>query len=117
MLFRVMTQWVKIKQEGKNLSEYFERAGYKKIAIYGMGYIGETLLSELRRTETEVLYGIDQNADTLYANINIVSLEEELPEVDVVIITLVDSFEAISEKIHRKIDCPVISIVDLVYDI
>ena len=28
-LFMMMNQWVKVKQEGKNLSEYFEKQGYK----------------------------------------------------------------------------------------
>lgn len=117
MSFRVMNQWVKIKQKGKNLSEYFELAGYEKIAIYGMGYIGETLLSELRDTKTEVLYGIDQNADTIYANVDVLTLKDDLQKVDVVVVTVVNSFEAISKNIIKKINCPVISIIDVVYDI
>lgn len=115
--FRIMNQWVKVKQKGKNLSEYFALAGYQKIAIYGMGYIGETLLNELSGTKIDVLYGIDQNADTIYANIDILSLKDELQRVDAVVVTAVNSFEAISENIKKKLDCPVISIVDIVYDI
>ena len=41
-LFLMMNQWVKIKQENKDLSSYFEKKGFKKIAIYGMSYVGET---------------------------------------------------------------------------
>ncbi len=117
MSFRVMNQWVKVKQQGKNLSEYFELAGYEKIAIYGMGYIGETLLSELSGTKTEVLYGIDQNADTIYANVDILSLKDELQRVDAVVVTVTSSFEVISENINKKLNCPVVSIIDVVYDI
>ena len=32
-MLHLMNQWVKVKQEGKNLSLYFEKNGYKK-----MGY-------------------------------------------------------------------------------
>lgn len=39
-LFFMMNQWVKVKQEGKNLSTYFSEKGYKTIAIYGMSYAG-----------------------------------------------------------------------------
>lgn len=117
MSFRVMNQWVKIKQKGKNLSEYFELAGYEKIAIYGMGYIGETLLSELSGTKTEVLYGIDQNADTTYANVDVLSLKNELQRVDAVVVTVPNSFEVILENINKKLNCPVVSIIDVVYDI
>ena len=42
-LFLMMNQWVKIRQEGKNLVQNLEQKGYKKIAIYGMSYAGETL--------------------------------------------------------------------------
>ena len=30
-LFLLMNQWVKVKQEGKNLAEYFEREGYHEL--------------------------------------------------------------------------------------
>ena len=54
-LFLMMNQWVKVKQEGKNLASYFEKNGYKKIAIYGMSYAGETLLEELKDSEINVV--------------------------------------------------------------
>ncbi len=60
-LFLMMNQWVRVKQEGKNLSSYFEENGYHKIAVYGMSYAGETLVNELEGTNIEVAYGIDQN--------------------------------------------------------
>lgn len=55
-----MNQWVKIKQEGKNLSEYFEESWYKRIAIYGMNYAGETLVDELKDIGITIAYGIDK---------------------------------------------------------
>ncbi len=32
-LFKMMNQWVKVKQEGKNIASFFEKNGYNKIAI------------------------------------------------------------------------------------
>ena len=83
-LFQMMNQWVRIKQEGKNLYEYFEKNGYRKIAIYGMSFAGETLVYELENTKTEVLYGIDKNAKSLYLDIDIVEPEDDLREVDAI---------------------------------
>ena len=65
-LFKMMNQWVRIKQEGKNLAEYFKENGYEKIAVYGMSYAGETLVYELNDSGITVEYGIDQNAKSLY---------------------------------------------------
>ncbi len=109
-LFLMMNEWVKVKQKGKNLSVYFERKGYKRIAIYGMSYAGETLLEELKGTGVEVVYAIDQKADSLYADVDIVSMEETLEEVDAVVVTAVTFFD-------EKVNCPVISLEDILYEV
>ena len=54
-----------------------------------MSYAGETLAEELADTEVEIRYGIDQKCEFIYANFNIVSVEDELEEVDAVIVTAV----------------------------
>ena len=60
--YRVLVQWLIHKQEGKNLSEYFERNEYKTIAIYGMKELGERLYNELKDTNIKVAYAIDKEA-------------------------------------------------------
>lgn len=116
-LFKMMTQWVRVKQEGKNLSSYFEKNGYKIIAIYGMSYAGETLVDELRETNTKVLYGIDQHADRLYAEVDIVTMEDELKEVDVIVVTAITFFDEVEEKLSELVDCPIISLEDVLYEV
>lgn len=116
-LFLMMNQWVKVKQEGKNLSEYFEKNGYKKIAIYGMSYAGETLLEELDNTDIEVAYAIDKKAEGIYADIDVFSVEEELNEVDAVVVTAIAFFDEIEEKLSQKMDCPIISLEDILYEV
>ena len=113
----MMNQWVKVKQEGKNLSEYFEKQGYKKIAIYGMSYAGETLVNELENTSVQILYGIDKNADSIYANIDVFSIEDSLEEVDAVIVTAITFFDEIEEELSTKFSCPIISLENVLYEI
>lgn len=116
-LFQMMNQWVKVKQEGKNLSQYFEKNNYKNIAIYGMSYAGETLVEELRSTVTIVKYGIDKNADKIYSDIDIISMEEDLQDVDAIVVTAITFFDEIEEKLEEKIDCPIISLEDILYEV
>lgn len=116
-LFLMMNQWVKIKQENKKLEEYFEENGFNVIAIYGMSYVGETLLNELRNTKVNVVYGIDKNKNTIYTDVNIVSLDEELEEVDAIIVTAITYFDEIKEKLLNKVKCPIISLEDILYEI
>ena len=116
-LFLMMNQWVKVKQDGKNLSSYFEKNGYKKIAIYGMSYAGETLLDELRGTRTEVAYAIDRNADAIYTEVDVVSIEDDCQEVDAAVVTATAFFDEIEEALSAKLDCPILSLEDILYEV
>lgn len=116
-LFLMMNQWVKVKQEGKNLSEYFEKNGYKKIAIYGMSYAGETLIDELKDSNITVAYAIDKNADSIYADVDVISIENNLKSVDAIVVTAITFFDEIEEKLSAKIDCPIISLEDILYEV
>lgn len=116
-LFLMMNQWVKVKQEGKNLASYFEKNGYKKIAIYGMSYAGETLIDELKNSDISVAYGIDQKANSIYSDVNVVSLDDDLEMVDAVVVTAITFLYEIEKKLSIKIDCPIISLEDILYEI
>lgn len=116
-LFIMMNQWVRVKQDGKNLESFFEKNGYKKIAIYGMSYAGETLLNELKDSGITVAYGIDKNANAIYTDVNIVSMEDDLEEVDAIVVTAITFFDEIEEKLSEKVNCPIISLEDILYEI
>lgn len=116
-LFLMMNQWVKVKQEGKNLSAYFEKNGYKKIAIYGMSYAGETLVDELKETEVQIAYAIDKNANSIYSDINIITMDDNLEDVDAIVVTAITFFDEIEEQLQSKVSCPIISLEDILYEI
>lgn len=116
-LFKMMNQWVKVKQQGKNLASYFEENDYKKIAIYGMSYAGETLLEELKDSGIEVAYGIDANARSIFANTEVVTMDDYLEEVDAVVVTAITFFDEIEEDLSGKMDCPIISLEDVLNEI
>lgn len=115
-LFLMMNQWVKVKQEGKNLSAYFDKNGYKEIAVYGMSYAGETLIDELKDTDVSIAYAIDRNADSLYADVDVVTMKDELAKVDAIVVTAITFFDEIEEQLLEKVDCPIISLEDILYE-
>lgn len=116
-LYLMMNQWVKIKQEGKSILSYFKDNGYKKIAIYGMNYAGNTLLRELKTSEILAVYGIDKKANEIYADIDVFSPDEPLEEVDCIIVTAISFFEEIKKELESRVNCPVISLQDILYEI
>ena len=82
-----------------------------------MSYVGETLIEELKGSNVEVAYGIDQNADSIYADVDIVTMEENLDEVDVIVVTAITFFDEIEEKLSGKVNCPIISLEDILYEV
>lgn len=116
-LFLMMNEWVKIKQNGKSLPDYFKRNNYNRIAIYGMSYAGETLLNELSGSEIEVVYGIDKNAEMIDKDLKIITVENPLEEVDAIVVTAITFFDEIEEELSKKIECPIISLEDILYEI
>lgn len=116
-LFLMMNRWVEVKQDGKDLADYFRRKGYKNIAIYGMSYAGERLLHELKGSDIQVKCGIDQKADEIYSEVDMITLDEEIPQVDVIIVTSIYFFDEIKEKLEALTDAPLISLEDVLYEV
>lgn len=114
-MFLLINEWLKIKQKGKNLTEYFEKKGYKTIAIYGMSYIGERLFEELKNSSIIIKYGIDKTKNGIYFDLDIVTVEDELATVDAIIVTAFHYFDEIEKQLSRKVQCPIISIEDILY--
>lgn len=116
-LFLMMNQWVKVRQEGKCLSEFFERNHYQEIAVYGMSYAGETLIDELKGSQVRVKYGIDKKAGRINNGLDMVTVEDDLQEVDAVVVTAVTFFDEIAEKLREKMHCPILSLEDILYEV
>lgn len=116
-LFQLMNRWVEVKQEGKNLSNYFEENGYKKIAIYGMSYVGRTLVEELKNSDVNIAYGIDKRADSFDSEVDIITLDDELDEVDAIVVTAITFFDEIADVLESKVDCPIINLEDVLYEV
>lgn len=115
--YNMLNQWLALKQEGKSLAEYFVTNGYKEIAIYGMGEMGNRLYDELKDTEIQVKYAIDKNAASTYSELDVKEIDDELTEVDVVVVTATFAFDEIKEKFSGKVDMPIVSLEDVVYSV
>lgn len=116
-LYMAFDQWIRIRQEGKTLVDYFAKNGYRTVAVYGMKELGERLCDELKGSDIVVSYAIDKNADSIYASVDVVTPDEELEPVDVIVVTAITYFNEIEEILCKKIECPIISLEDILYGI
>lgn len=116
--YNILNQWLVLKQEGKSLEQFFIDNKYKTVAIYGMGELGNRLYDELKDSNNiQVKYAIDRNAASTYAEIEILELEAGLPEVDVIVVTAVFAFDEIEEELKKKVECQIVSLNDVVWEV
>ena len=114
---KLTMKWLNMKIKHQSLVSCLTKRNYNTIAVYGMGNIGELFISELKESEVKIAYCIDRNAENIFCDHSIVTPDSELQDVDAVIVTAVSWFDEIEQDLTQKLDCPVISIEDLFYDL
>ncbi len=113
--------WLSLRQRGQSLEEYLLNKGIHRIAIYGMNSLGVRLWHEFYDSTIKVKYTIDSNKGLCFPGIDICySLEdaaERKDEVDLVIITVLASFDKIKEEMRQQGFEKVIGLDEILYDL
>lgn len=116
MYTRVLEQWIALKQIDVSFSSWFEENDFKRIAVYGMGKIGQLFVDELMDSGIEVYYGIDKNC-IKSSKVRVKGIEEEWDDVDIVVVTAMAEFESIKCLLRKKVNCPIVSLEDIIYEL
>lgn len=96
-----LSRWIKLKEHNICFNDYLSQFGYRKIAIYGCGILGEYIYEELK-ISIEIKYFIDRKAAHIQKAIPVYSLMDHLPDVDCIILTLMGETEDVEEKLKDK---------------
>lgn len=115
--YHMYDRWLSIRQQGKSLVEWFEKNHYKTVAIYGIKELGERLYDELKDSGIEVKYIIDKKADELFADVDIITPDQELEPVDAIVVTATFYFDEIDETLSEKVEYPIVSLEDIIYEV
>ena len=118
-LFTMMCHWFKMRQKGKNIGSFFKGENIKEVAIYGMGHVGIILLEELKEYGIRVKYGIDRDMNISYftKDVKIYSPTDILENVEAIVVTSITYYEEIKELLSKKVECPIFSIEDIIYQL
>lgn len=115
--YHIFNKWLILKQQQKSIAEYFRAKDYKSVGIYGMKEIGERLLYELEESGITVKCIIDQDNSLIQHHISVISPNDKIPDVDVVVVTASYYFDEIKERLNGKVSGDIISIEDVIYGI
>ena len=120
MHLELLNRWLFIKNLGLNLEPYFIEKRYQQVAIYGMADLGCRLLEELECIGVRVSYGIDRAPLTVNVRNRIRIIEPEQyweKNIDAVIVTPIFYFKEKKKMIQGKVECPIISLKEIVWRI
>lgn len=112
--FAISNKWIKNKNMGISVLDYFERNGYESVAIYGMGELGKRLYEELKNQGKTVTFVMDRKASGIDPGLRICGIDDEIPEVDVIVITPTFDYASIEEQLKKVTSAKIISIKDVV---
>ena len=112
-----MNKWLEVRIKGSDISRFFSDNRLNGIAVYGAGALGRRMLDELRECGLDIRCVIDRNARDIVdiKDIPVVNMDDEWPEVDVIVITPIFFYE-ISSAIREKIgnDVNIVAIDDVI---
>lgn len=94
-------KWMAGKGNKESYAEYLFQLGIQSVAIYGCGVMGEYLYIELK-DKLNVRYFIDRNASKMHGEIPVYSLQDELPKVDGVVVTLMGKVDDVKRELQEK---------------
>ena len=113
LYFKILNRWMYLK----NCNIPFAESALlkdKSVAIYGLGELGKRLIEQFELEDRKVEYAIDKQAKLLFADFDLYTLEENLPNVDVVVVTAVADFEEIKSELSGRINTTIVSLEEIV---
>lgn len=115
-MFFVYDAWLQMQEQDIRISAYLRKRDVYSVAVYGYSQIGKRLYYSLKKEGTYVRYFIDINAEYLKEEIPVYLPEAPLPQVDIIIISLVEEVESIKEKLSRLLQAKICGIMELLTD-
>ncbi len=115
--FDLMNIWLELRNANCTVEKFFEDNKYYTIAIYGMGKMGKLLLNELKNSsKVKVLYAIDRRGVAEDCGVKILTINDNLPMVDVIVVTPMLEYSEVKRMLKKKMDNSIVSIEDVIYE-
>lgn len=109
----VANSWLYQRDAKKRIADSLYALGIKRVAIYGMGDLGQHLLFELEETGIEVAYIVDRDNNIKSYGYPVYTPCDTLPDVDAMIITAIQSYDKICNLLKNQMSTQFMCITDL----
>ena len=123
--FDILNKWMYMKQHGYELGEFLSNQGISKIAVYGECELCDRIIDDLDGSDVQIKMVLDKSGIQLAGyDIPCYSLEdagnnsklEELNDLDMVIVAIVNFYDAVKRGINDVSNVKVISFKEVIDD-
>lgn len=114
----VLHNWLLKKEMGRSFSDYLKSFGVRSVAVYGVGILGKHFINELKGSDIQIKYTIDQDED-VRANADVpVYKKEQIKKlnVDMIVITVIYDFEAIKNELKKYTGAKIVSLEQIIME-
>lgn len=112
----ILKDWLLLRQHNISLEDWLIRNQISTVAVYGYGILGRALCNELENSSITIKCIVDRKYQSIYANVQAVGLDN-IPEVDAIIVSVVNYYDEIESELLRVCKCSIISLEDIVYGV
>lgn len=115
-LYILFRDWRKCMREHRDLATYFRDRKWHRIGLYGYGRHGRDFYQDVQGHGVEIVYLIDARKEGMSGKtpVPVYAPDEELPDCDAVVVSVVDEYEAILEMLQERMDVPIVSLSEVV---
>lgn len=104
-------------EAGTVFSKYFcTESGIQKIAVYGLGKLGQLFYKEVKRLPIKIAYGIDREKKN-FEGLSIKRPYEALNIVDVIVIAVLEDAEGIKADLRRNYQGKIVTLNELIQSV
>lgn len=114
--WRVFDAWMFLRDDKVSVASLLRDRGIQRIAIYGMNMFGKHLWEELKNTEIQIEYFVDESATTFHPDIGTYLPDDNLPETEAIVLTRESNFSAVRAKLEQQGHKNIISLQQMIQD-
>lgn len=111
--FSILNNWLKLRNRGGEVQDYFLNNSFRCIGIYGMGELGKRLYEELKKGDVEIVFAMDRGGYNLPNGLKIINEREEIPAVDVIVVTPTFDYSNIENSLKQRTHNKIVSISEI----
>lgn len=110
-------RWMELRERNIRVSDYLKRYDITQVAVYGYGMLGKHLIGELEEQNIKIAYIIDRDYRKQSLRYEIRNPQDNLPQVDAIIVTVVDEFDNIYQSLKSRVNSKFFSLFEIVSEL